>query len=170
MSEEAGPYARVWRTYQDETQIHDTAMVEDSRDSVGVLPIFAGLFSTVVTTFVVQTSQNLQLDFVERALANGLTPTTVFNPAGTSWVNGLCLVTALIAVLVKQWLYQYMSIPLGTPRDRSLIRHYRYMGLEAWHVPTISAFYPSSCISLLHFSSWALLYSWFPSTLLLHRW
>ncbi len=40
MYEEAGPYARIWRTYQDETQIHDTAMVEDSRDSVDVLLVF----------------------------------------------------------------------------------------------------------------------------------
>ncbi|KAK0439218.1 hypothetical protein EV421DRAFT_876136 [Armillaria borealis] len=173
MYEEAGPYARVWRTYQDETQIHDTAMVEDSRDSVDVLLVFAGLFSAVVTTFVVQTSQNLQLDFgevsasllfelvlIQRAVASGvsidqvpgsrLTPTTIFSPVGTTlWVNGLwfislslSLVTALIAVLVKQWLHQYMSIPPGTPRDHSLLRHYRFMGLEAWHVPIIIGLLP----------------------------
>lgn len=40
MYEEAGPYARIWRTYQDETQIHDTGMVEDSRDSVDILLVF----------------------------------------------------------------------------------------------------------------------------------
>ncbi len=66
-----------------------------------------------------------------------------------SWVNGLwftslslSLTTALGAVLVKQWLHQYISLPSGTPRDRSRIRQYRYAGFEKWQVPTIIGLLP----------------------------
>ncbi|KAK0224985.1 hypothetical protein EDD85DRAFT_777580, partial [Armillaria nabsnona] len=170
---ETAPNARVWRTYEDESRIHDTNLVEESRDNVDVLLVFAGLFSAVVTTFVVQTSQSLQPDYaaisasllyesvlVQRAIANGssvnaivpspLNPTIVFVPATTDvWVNGLwfsslflSLTTALVAVLVKQWLHHYVALPSGTPRDRSLTRQFRYAGFQKWHVQVIIGLLP----------------------------
>ncbi len=134
----------------------------------------AGLFSAVVTTFVVQTSQSLQPDYaamsasllyesilVQRAIANGspvnviapspLNPTITFVPATTDvWVNGLwftslflSLTTALVAVLVKQWLHHYVALPpSGTPRERSFTRHFRYAGFEKWHVQVIIGLLP----------------------------
>ncbi|SJL04772.1 uncharacterized protein ARMOST_08142 [Armillaria ostoyae] len=149
--QETAPAARVWRTYEDESRNHDANMVEESRDNVDVLLVFAGLFSAIVTTFVAQTSQSLQPDYaamsasllyesvlVQRAIANGssvnaispspLNPTIAFVPATTDvWVNALwftslflSLTTALVAVLVKQWLHHYVALPSGTPRDRLL--------------------------------------------------
>ncbi|PBK62955.1 hypothetical protein ARMSODRAFT_895117, partial [Armillaria solidipes] len=171
--EETAPAARVWRTYEDEGKIHDTNMVEESKDSVDVLLVFAGLFSAVVTTFVVQTSQNLQADYaamsasllfelvlVQRAIANGstvnsiapspLNPSIAFVPATADvWVNGLwftslflSLTTALVAVLMKQWLHHYVALPSGTPRDRSLIRQFRYSSFQKWHVQIIIGLLP----------------------------
>ncbi len=133
----------------------------------------AGLFSAVVTTFVVQTSQSLQADYaamsasllyesvlVQRAIANGspvnsiapslLNPTIAFVPATTDvWVNGLwftslflSLTTALVAVLVKQWLHHYVALPSGTPRERSFTRQFRYAGFEKWHVQVIIGLLP----------------------------
>ncbi len=133
----------------------------------------AGLFSAVVTTFVVQTSQSLQPDYaamtaallyesvlVQRAIANGspvntispslLNPTIAFVPATTDvWVNGLwftslflSLTTALVAVLVKQWLHHYVALPSGTPRGRSFIRQFRYAGFQKWHVQVIIGLLP----------------------------
>ncbi|KAK0462437.1 uncharacterized protein EV420DRAFT_1734782, partial [Desarmillaria tabescens] len=150
--EETSPNARVWRTYEDESKIHDANMVEESRDNVDVLLVFAGLFSAVVTSFVAQTSQSLQPDYtamsasllyesvlLQRAIANGspvnsiasspLNPNIPFVPAATYvWVNGLwftslslSLTTALVAVLVKQWLHHYVALPSGTSRDRRLL-------------------------------------------------
>ncbi|KAK0189508.1 hypothetical protein F5146DRAFT_893051, partial [Armillaria mellea] len=111
--EELGPLARVWRTYLEECAGFDAGMLEGWRDGLDVLLVFAGLFSAVVTTFVVQTSQNLQVDYgqvtatllfelidVQRAAANGslvndvprsnLTPFSDFRPAiSDSLVNGL---------------------------------------------------------------------------------
>ncbi|KAK0442824.1 hypothetical protein EV421DRAFT_2056364 [Armillaria borealis] len=172
-NEEAAPAARVWRTYEDESRNHDANMVEESRDNVDVLLVFAGLFSAVVTTFVAQTYQNLQPDYaamsasllyesvlVQRAIANGspvntiaaspLNPTIAFVPATTDvWVNGLwftslflSLTTALVAVLVKQWLHHYVALPSGTPRDRSFTRQFRYAGFEKWHVQVVIGLLP----------------------------
>ncbi|KAK0482810.1 hypothetical protein EDD18DRAFT_1294173 [Armillaria luteobubalina] len=171
--EELGPTARVWRTYLDQCAAYDIERVEGWRDGLDVLLVFAGLFSTVVTTFVAQTSQSLQVDNgaitasllfelinVQRAASNGslvndvprsgLTPFAVFHPtASDSWVNGLWFVslslslsTALFAVLTKQWIHQYMSVPSGTPRDRCRVRHFRYMGLERWQVDLIIGMLP----------------------------
>ncbi|KAK0496592.1 hypothetical protein EDD18DRAFT_1074216, partial [Armillaria luteobubalina] len=171
--EELGPTARVWRTYLEECAAYDIERVEGWRDGLDVLLGFAGLFSAVVTTFVAQTSQSLQVDNgaitasllfelvnVQRAASNGslvndvprsgLTPFSDFHPtASDSWVNGLWFVslslslsTALFAVLTKQWIHQYMSVPSGTPRDRCRVRHFRYMGLERWHVDLIIGMLP----------------------------
>ncbi|KAK0215719.1 hypothetical protein IW262DRAFT_1277337, partial [Armillaria fumosa] len=110
------------RTYEDESGIHDTDVVEESRDNADVLLVFAGLFSTVVTTFVAPTYQTLQVDYaamsasllyesvlVQRAIANGssvnsiapspLNPTITFVPATTDvWVNGLWFTSLFLSL------------------------------------------------------------------------
>lgn len=61
----------------------------------------------------------------------------------------LSLITALVAVLVKQWLYQYVAVVSdSSPRDRARIRHMRYAGLQKWQVPMIIDLLPF----LLHVS------------------
>ncbi|SJL11094.1 uncharacterized protein ARMOST_14497 [Armillaria ostoyae] len=183
--EELGPAARVWRAYLKECAAFDNEMVEGWRDGLDVLLVFAGLFSAVVTTFVTQTSQSLQVDYgqvtasllfelidVQRAAANGslvnnvprsgLNPFSDFHPTTSdSLVNGLwftslsfSLTTALFAVLTKQWIHQYMSVPSGTPRDRCRVRQFRYMGLQQWGVAFIIGLLPvlmsaSLCIFLV---------------------
>ncbi|KAK0494427.1 hypothetical protein EDD18DRAFT_1037742, partial [Armillaria luteobubalina] len=171
--EETAPNARVWRTYVDESKIHDARMVGESRETVDVLLVFAGLFSAVVTTFVAQTSQSFQADYtqisasllfemvlIQRAIANGssldnvpvssLNPFTTFTPATTDvWVNGLwftslslSLATALVAMLVKQWLHHYLALPSGMPQERSHVRQFRYGGFQKWHVLVIVGLLP----------------------------
>ncbi|KAK0494194.1 hypothetical protein EDD18DRAFT_363444 [Armillaria luteobubalina] len=111
--QELGFFARVWRTYLEECGAFDIQLLEGWRDGVDVLLVFAGLFSAVVTTFVVQTSQNLQVNYgqvtatllfelidIQRAAANGslvndvphsnLTPFSDFHPTiSDSLINGL---------------------------------------------------------------------------------
>ncbi|KAK0231497.1 hypothetical protein IW262DRAFT_1261564, partial [Armillaria fumosa] len=167
--EELGPAARVWRTYIEECAASDGEMVEGWRDGLDVLLVFAGLFSAVVTTFVAQTSQSLQVDYgevttlllielinVQRSASNGslvndIPPSDLtFRPSTfDSWVNGLwftslslSLTAALFAVLTKQWIHQYLSVPSGTPRDRCHVRQFRYMGLEQWRVGFIIGLLP----------------------------
>ncbi|KAL0959290.1 hypothetical protein HGRIS_014555 [Hohenbuehelia grisea] len=167
--EELSENARVWRVYLDEAADFDADMVEKASDGLDLLLVFAGLFSAVLTTFVVQTSQSLSSDHaaisaslllelvsIQRAMANGtsiasipLTDTTSGPSRGDVWVNALwftsltlSLSTALLAVLVRQWLHQYTAITYGTSRDRSLIRQYRNDGLMKWRVTVIISVLP----------------------------
>ncbi|KAL1746604.1 hypothetical protein HDZ31DRAFT_33847 [Schizophyllum fasciatum] len=171
---EAGENARVWRVYLDESGQFDDDMMRGFRDTLDVHLVFAALFSAVVTTFVVQTSQALQPDYgrigaailmelvaLQRARSLDDVPSAAVDlnslsaTAGDIWVNalwfttlGLSLSTVLVAVLVKQWLQEYVKTPSGPPRDRALIRHMRYKELLRWKIPFILSFIPV----LLHIS------------------
>ncbi|KAK0200808.1 hypothetical protein DFS33DRAFT_1386743 [Desarmillaria ectypa] len=115
---------------------------EGWKDGLDVLLVFAGLFSAVVTTFVAQTSQSLQLNYtqvtasllyelisVQRAAANdalvddiprsGLTPFSDFPPATSdSWVNGLwftSLSLSLAAALTAVLMKQWIHLYMAVP-------------------------------------------------------
>ncbi|KAF8897016.1 hypothetical protein CPB85DRAFT_202166 [Mucidula mucida] len=162
---------RVWKTYMDESTKFDVDMVENWRDGLDMLLVFAALFSGVVTTFVVQTYQSLSVDYaqvtaslmlrlidIQVSISQGHSVKAGQNPDPSSafkakssdlWVNGLwftslvlSLTTTLIAVLTKQWINEYMVLPSGNPRDRARIRHFRFIGLEQWHVPLIIGLLP----------------------------
>ncbi len=108
----------------------------------------------------VSASLLFEMVLIQRAIANGssldnvpassLNPNTKFTPATTDvWVNGLwftslslSLATALVAVLVKQWLHHYLALPSGTPQERSHVRQYRYGGFQKWHVLVIVGLLP----------------------------
>ncbi|TFY74652.1 hypothetical protein EWM64_g9360 [Hericium alpestre] len=169
--EAMGPNARIWRVYLDEAALRDNDVIEGWRDTTDVLLVFAGLFSAVVTTFVVQSSQSLQPDNaqatvtllselidVQRAISLGISPDTVphsqqqsaVGPASSDrWVNGLwfislalSLAAALMAMLVKQWIQYYVHPIAGTIQRRVQTTHFRFIGLENWHVPAIIEFLP----------------------------
>ncbi|KAF8901619.1 hypothetical protein CPB85DRAFT_1439043 [Mucidula mucida] len=156
--QEASPNARVFCVYMEESKKYDAYMTDEAREGLDVLLVFTGLFSAVLTTFVAQTSQSLQPDratestlllreiaALQRAQMNGTSADTIpptsadFTPAAIDvWVNGLwftsltlSLAAALFAVLIKQWIRQYVSLTSGTLGDRSI------MGLQKWHVPAL---------------------------------
>ncbi|KAF9069320.1 hypothetical protein BDP27DRAFT_1265102 [Rhodocollybia butyracea] len=170
---ELGEEARVWKVYGDEATAFDNDMIGELSDSLDILLVFAGLFSAVLTTFVAQTSQSLSQDSTQlsvsylseltmlvrantnsTAISNTPPTSTAFSPAIPDlWVNGLwftglaiSLSVALFAVLAKQWLRQYVSIITGTPRERALIRQFRFDGLEKWRVQSLIGMLPT----LLH--------------------
>lgn len=81
---------------------------------------------------------------------SSINPTTPISVArSVTWVNALwftslasSLATALIAVLCKEWINQFLALPSGTPRDRARIRQLRYDNLKTWHVHNIVALLP----------------------------
>ncbi|KAF8906135.1 hypothetical protein CPB85DRAFT_1224238, partial [Mucidula mucida] len=112
--EEMSPKARVYRVYVDESTKFDREMVNGWREALDVLLVFAALFSAVVTTFVTQTCQSLQVDQAQvgnsllsemigiqrtmlLVMVHGPEAVKVVQPALTSfptnvsdfWVNGL---------------------------------------------------------------------------------
>lgn len=166
----------------DEAGQFDLDMVENMRDTLDVILVFAGLFSAIVTTLVVFTATALQLDhpkvtnlllmelialqrvaltnssieqvtssLLNAELASNSTPEPADYWINELWFTSLAfnLSTALIAVLVKQWIQAYVAPTFqGTPKAQAEVRHFRYRGLEAWHVPVIIGLLPT----LLHLS------------------
>ncbi|KAJ7772667.1 hypothetical protein DFH07DRAFT_802799 [Mycena maculata] len=157
--EETSDHARVWQIYTDEAQKADALMTDGWSRSIDVLLVFTGLFSAVLTTFIIQSYQLMLPDPADTTNAllaqlislqfNNTTPTSAASaPQSTlgqiRWVNGLwfcalacSLSTALISMLAKQWLQAYLPNISGPPRQRARRRQARFMHLEAWHVPTI---------------------------------
>ncbi|KAG6887550.1 hypothetical protein C0992_011846 [Termitomyces sp. T32_za158] len=145
----------------------------------------AALFSGVVATFVVTTASALTPDNTQiiaallvennqllRAAGNNTrvnaVPAATLAPGSSThstidiWVNGLffaslasSLLTALAAVLIKQWLQvrktlsssqfgsdtrvpqSYTLLVSGSAKDRALVSHYRFRGFINWHLPTV---------------------------------
>ncbi|KAK0209891.1 hypothetical protein IW262DRAFT_1231194, partial [Armillaria fumosa] len=72
-------------------------------------------------------------------------PTYVDQLVNSIWVVSLTLslITAFIAVVVKQWLHQYSTaIPDSSPRDRARIRQSRHAAFGTWQVPMIIGLLP----------------------------
>ncbi|KAF5361512.1 hypothetical protein D9758_006138 [Tetrapyrgos nigripes] len=173
LGKEANENARAWRVYLDEAEDFDHEMLRGFRDTLDALLVFAALFSAVVTTFVVSTSESFQPDYTLATARLMVEQNQLLRAAGnitaldsvprtfvdldsadvsTSvlWINGLffaslslSLATALLSVLVKQWLQAYSSsLPSGNARDRAKIRQFRYLGLVQWKVPEIIGILP----------------------------
>ncbi|KAK7461058.1 hypothetical protein VKT23_008987 [Stygiomarasmius scandens] len=154
--------ARVWKVYLDEAERYDDEMLKGFQATIDTLLVFAALFSAVVTTFVIQTSQVLQPDYTQitahllleqiqllRAAGNvtaiNEVPPSSLGLESTSfsttdlWINGLffaslslSLAVALASVLVKQWLQYYNSPISGSTKDCALMRQSRFEGFSKW--------------------------------------
>ncbi|KZW00797.1 hypothetical protein EXIGLDRAFT_603829, partial [Exidia glandulosa HHB12029] len=100
----------------------DSALVDDWGADLDSLLIFSGLFSAVLTAFLVESYKLLQPDFAQLtyyALTNSAAPPPytpeTFVASGQArtvnclWVSSLIasLFTALITILAKQWLKAY---------------------------------------------------------------
>ncbi|KAH8823218.1 hypothetical protein DL96DRAFT_1818972 [Flagelloscypha sp. PMI_526] len=167
LGEEARDEARVWATYLDEAESYDHDMIQGFRDTIDSLLVLAGLFSAVVATFVIQTSQSLKPDYAKLGVFLQLEQVALLRTGGNVsamaaipssrttveistykladlWVNGLfftslslSMATALLGVLVKQWCQAYTSVTSGSSRDKALTRQFRFDGLQKWKLQEI---------------------------------
>ncbi|KAJ3534642.1 hypothetical protein NM688_g7105 [Phlebia brevispora] len=108
----------------------DERKINDHKEDLDTLLVFAGLFSAVSTACIVESYTYLQED----------------NSAATVQLLKLhlifSLVTASIGMLVKQWLREYLGGNFVGPRARLRIHHYREPGLATWKVVEIVAMLP----------------------------
>ncbi|KAJ7586307.1 hypothetical protein C8J56DRAFT_762463, partial [Mycena floridula] len=168
---QVGPNAHVWKVYLDESESYDEDMLRSFRDTIDALLVFAALFSGVVITLLVQTSQAFQPDYAHittlllieqiqllRAAGNmsaiNAVPSSLDGQQAAEtntdiWINALfiaslslSLATALLSVLIKQWLQAYSSVTQGSAMERALIRQFRITGFENWKVPEIIGVLP----------------------------
>ncbi|KAF9484102.1 hypothetical protein BDN70DRAFT_196972 [Pholiota conissans] len=141
------------------------------KDEVQNLLIFAGLFSAVVTAFVIESYKFLKPDpndTIIRLLsqiANGPNATSTsplsagssttiqaasFAPVPSSvrinvfWFLSLILslTTVLVGTIALQWLREHQSYPIFSPKESLAILHMRTQSLKAWYVPQIFAGLP----------------------------
>ncbi|KAJ7594561.1 hypothetical protein C8J56DRAFT_1122574, partial [Mycena floridula] len=153
--EELSETARVWQVYTEVARKTDELSVERANRSVDVL--LTGLFSAVLTTFIIQSYQLMIPDPAETtntllveiiALQYNRTASAVISASGSStgirWVNGLwfaalscSLSTALISMLAKQWLSESLPNLSGSSRHRARKRQSKQLELEKWHVPAV---------------------------------
>ncbi len=124
----------------------------------------------MLTAFTIESYQQLQNDpaqtttellrYIAIELSNRTTSFSTFDlhdiigdsfepsPASvrvnTPWFSALVcsLVVALIGILAKQWLREYLSEVSSSPRETVRLRQYRHDGLLQWHVVTIMATLP----------------------------
>ncbi|GJE95410.1 hypothetical protein PsYK624_115940 [Phanerochaete sordida] len=169
--------SNIWQTMVKTVRDVDTQKVDDTKEDIDTLLVFAGLFSAVVTTFVVDSYASLTPDntdelvfLMRQSLSQNYTfvdgvlrPMAPFPddppfeaPLWALRVNGLwfaslivSLSTASFGMLVKQWLVEYVAMEQWiSPQEQLRARQYRHPGLEHWRVFEIAALLPL----LLHVS------------------
>ncbi|TFK39695.1 hypothetical protein BDQ12DRAFT_704671 [Crucibulum laeve] len=150
----------AWETCHKE---YDDTMCAAWKDEVQNLLIFAGLFSAVVTAFVVE-SYKMLIDpiddstrllaqiAVELASINGRNATMTIPPPqekfssstfairlNTFWFLSLTLslATVLVGILALQWIREYERYEATSYKGRLEIRQMRYEGIVKWQVPNI---------------------------------
>ncbi|KAJ7280373.1 hypothetical protein C8J57DRAFT_1302447 [Mycena rebaudengoi] len=169
------PCAKIWSVYISEAEKYDKALVDSWRGNMNGMLIFAGLFSAILTAFIIESYKTLRpdsnetvvdlLNQISRQLAgNNSKPllefsgTAPFTPPTTSLVCntlwfislGLSLASALTATLVEQWAREFLQRTemLPSPVKRARIFSYLYYGLQRYRMHTVVALIPL----LLHLS------------------
>ncbi|KAH9055208.1 hypothetical protein EDB87DRAFT_1642772 [Lactarius vividus] len=154
------PSDKLWSIYLTETKKEDGQMAKNwAEDTKGVL-LFTGLFSTIVTAFIMESYKKLSPDSGDQTvvlltqLVNTPTgaPVVVQSsppfkaPASIVRVNVmwflsliLSLSCALLATLVQQWARRYLEYAQhrGAPRRRARIRAYMFEGVEKFRLPQV---------------------------------
>jgi hypothetical protein len=196
------PTEDPWRVAFDEFKTRDEKMVTDYREEIDTLLVFvrrshrffmprlitltsqAGLFSAVLTAFVVESYQSLQEDYtktsadllrqISHQLVNSSFPAAP-DPSpfqaqrsdvrvNVCWFVSLLLslFVALFGIFLKQWMRAYMKWTDVTPdRQAVALRQFRYRSLETWRLGAILTLLPTLLqLSVILFLSGLLLFLW----------
>ncbi|KAH9047406.1 hypothetical protein EDB84DRAFT_486333 [Lactarius hengduanensis] len=114
----------------EEVEKYDTSVSDAWKDDANRVLVFAGLFSPIVATFLVESYQELSSDSDD-------------NPPGLSiiWVNSLWLLSlvlsissALVATLMQQWARRYVRLPQipSLSSERARVRAFLFRGTSVY--------------------------------------
>ncbi|KAG8751479.1 hypothetical protein FRC14_007830, partial [Serendipita sp. 396] len=154
----------IWDVYETAAIPRDKEMLEECAENLNGLLIYAGLFSAVLTAFIIESIDLLQEDPQEAALAvlivlsqqlNNSTSPPYTKPDFTApkyavvvnscfFASLICsLLSALAAVLVLQWIKAYGNkLAIPDVKKRVMRRHLRYTGFSRWNMVNIVAALP----------------------------
>jgi hypothetical protein len=178
------PAEDPWRIAFVEFKTRDEKMVKEYQEEIDTLLVFvrhphhifiikliilalqAGLFSAVLTAFVVESYQSLQEDYtktspdllrqISQQLANSSLPAAPNSSqfqvqrsdvrVNVCWFVSLLLslVVALFGIFLKQWMRSYIKWTDVTPdQEAVVVRQFRYRSLETWRLAAILALLPT---------------------------
>ncbi|KAL1714401.1 hypothetical protein EV715DRAFT_276654 [Schizophyllum commune] len=140
---------------------HDSTTCQIYREEIDTLMVFAGLFSGVVTAFIIESykwlleePEDLSAEYLRQILAllaNTTIPSTI-QASGrptlpdniVSIINGfwftsltLSLSSALIGIVSKQWLREYLRDAGRSTQTNLGVRQVKYEGLREWYVNAV---------------------------------
>ncbi|TRM59209.1 hypothetical protein BD626DRAFT_156908 [Schizophyllum amplum] len=156
----------AWQECYNLIDKHDTMMCQVFKEEVDTLMVFAGLFSGVLTAFIIESYKwlmeepdDLTADYLRQILAV-ISNTTIPSvrpyssrpslPDNTvSLINGLwfssltlSLSSAFIGIMAKQWLREYLRDAGQSQKTNLAVRQVKYQGLTRWYVGAIIAMMP----------------------------
>ncbi|KAI0791800.1 hypothetical protein C8Q75DRAFT_805401 [Abortiporus biennis] len=138
-----------WSALSRTIRRYDEAKISDCKEDIDTLLVFAGLFSAVVTAFVLESFKMLEPNNSTVTAASQF-DSSQFEPSFAAlrinilWFSSLVfsLTTASLSMLVKQWLREYMVQECISPQERSRIRHFRYSRFKKWRVLQLAGALP----------------------------
>ncbi|KAH7102100.1 hypothetical protein BKA62DRAFT_155021 [Auriculariales sp. MPI-PUGE-AT-0066] len=181
---EGGDNARVWRVYRERANDTDEDVIGGWHSTLDVLLIFAGLFSAVATSFLLEAQGQLEPDQTQYLVAAFLAvqlnqsiaddrfnPEAYVVPLSAQWITALWLVSlviallvALLAILAKQWLGEYSSrlrAPTASHRHWATRHVALHTGLDRWKLDAFIGALPVALhVSLFLFLAGLVLYFW----------
>ncbi|CAE6379568.1 unnamed protein product [Rhizoctonia solani] len=179
----------MWRLYQKEAKAQDRELVQSRDRNLDTMLLFAGLFSAVLTAFLVESTSLLEPDQANISISlllsiaqsqqrmeagvSSPTPSSItipsFKPSNAArWINilwylslVLSLGAAMVAMLAKEWLSWFQLYKTRVPRKYALERQSRYEGLESWGAVVLIDFLPTVLhVSLLLFTLGLIIRLW----------
>ncbi|KAF8177501.1 hypothetical protein K438DRAFT_1769964 [Mycena galopus ATCC 62051] len=161
--------AKLWAVYISEAERYDKSLVESWKSDMEGMLIFAGLFSAILTAFIIESYQLLSPDSGEQTVqllahisqqlaagSNGtispvvsppsFTPSTTSLVCNTLWFIslGLSLTCALIATLLEQWARDFIhkANMRSAPLIRARIYSYLYYGMKRFNMHMVADIIP----------------------------
>ncbi|KAK7043316.1 hypothetical protein R3P38DRAFT_2691294 [Favolaschia claudopus] len=160
---------KIWKVYAEEAEKYDTALVESWKSDMEGVLIFAGLFSAILTAFLIESYKALTPDsgdemkavliqisaqlsgIANRTSVDLPTPEPFVTPTSSLVCNllwfvslGLSLSCALLATLVEQWApnFNYKTELRSTPATRACNFAYFYYGLKRFKMHVVVEIIP----------------------------
>jgi len=149
-----------WTDLEERFGNYNRDMVNNWKDEIDTLLVFTGLFSAVVTAFILEAYKNVKPDPASQSVlllqqiviqlsgaalnstvpllpgSSTLAPGRSIVQVDTLWFSSLIcnLISASLGMLVKQWLREYSTMHYSSPRERSMVRQFRYAEMSRWGV------------------------------------
>ncbi|KAF7291257.1 hypothetical protein MIND_01269500 [Mycena indigotica] len=146
-------HAQIWKLYMDIAQNFDKSLAETFNSDLDSLLIFAGLFSAILSAFLIEVRRGLEEDLqsvtntllknliqVQANASSIIPPTEPFSPTpSTRFVNALwftsltfSLLSALGASAAKSWVTQLAKLS-GSSWSNASAHCRRLRGIQRWH-------------------------------------